>query len=209
MVSTSIILTFHKRMSSVKGSLKHTAVGTVLGQDSKKTPLTGLIHPILVTRVRKCQNNGTTVGLRDLQILQAPPHTRHILPFRDRIYSKRTLQAKAIDEEHPASTDGRLRLRRLHIAAEPLLTRKDKRHAQLQIFRTQQEQSQIKESALQTFQVIADARQIRTVYDFVGRLGIRRLEHPKTRGALGRDLEQSHQRRLTLLAFHHHSRHPT
>lgn len=148
MVLTLIISMFHKRMSSVKGSLKHTAVGIALGQDSKKTPLIGLRHLILVSRVRKRQNNGTTVGLGGLQILPIPPHTRRILPFQDRIYSKRTLQAKVIDEGHPASTDGRLRLHRLHTAAEPLLTRKDKRHAQLQIFRIQQEQFQIKESAL-------------------------------------------------------------
>ena len=148
MALTLIISTFHKRTSSVKGSLKHTAVAIALGQDSKKTPLTGLRHLILVSRVRKRQNNDTTVGLGGLQILPIPPPTRHILPFRDRIYSKHTLQAKAIDEEHPASTDGRLRLRRLHTTAEPLLTRKDKQHAQLQIFRIQQEQFQIKESAL-------------------------------------------------------------
>ena len=135
-------------------------------------------------------------------------HSSHP-PFQDPIYSKHTLQAKAIDEEHPASTDGRLRLRRLHTPAELHLTRKDKRHAQLQIFRIQQEQFQIKESALQTFLVIADARQTQTVYDFVGKLGIRHLERHKTQGALGRDPEQSHQRRLTLPTFHHHSHHRT
>lgn len=112
---------------------------------------------------------GKTAILADLQVVLANPYILLILPFPDRICSRRTPQAVVIDGELPVNLDARHHQILHHSAGELQPRREDKQPVRQRICRIDPRVLPITVHAQEILPAMGDERQTQTIFNREGR----------------------------------------